>query len=51
MQNHISSEAIQAMEKQQRVHFINSLLGFKSVAMGGHGGYFRPVRSNQFGYF
>ena len=35
MQNHISSEAIQAMEKQQRVHFINSLLGFKSVAMVG----------------
>lgn len=35
MQNHFTSEAILAMEKQQRVHFINSLLGFKSVAMVG----------------
>lgn len=35
MQKHISSNAIMAMEKQERVHFINSLGGFKSVALVG----------------
>ncbi|QBZ98748.1 flavin reductase family protein [Flavobacterium sangjuense] len=35
MQKHISSAAIMAMEKQERVHFINSLGGFKSVALVG----------------
>ncbi len=35
MQKHISLEAIMAMEKQQRVHLINSLGGFKSVALIG----------------
>lgn len=35
MQRHISSNAIMAMEKQERVHFINSLGGFKSVALVG----------------
>lgn len=35
MQKHISSDAIMAMEKQERVHFINSLGGFKSVALVG----------------
>lgn len=35
MQKHISIEAIMAMEKQYRVHFINSLGGFKSVSLVG----------------
>lgn len=35
MQKHISLDAIMAMEKQKRVHFINSLGGFKSVALVG----------------
>ena len=35
MQKHISLEAIQAMEKQIRVHLINSLGGFKSVSLVG----------------
>lgn len=35
MQKHISSNAILTMEKQERVHFINSLGGFKSVALVG----------------
>lgn len=32
---HITSETIMTMEKQKRVHLINSLGGFKSVAMVG----------------
>lgn len=35
MQRHISFEAIMAMEKQERVHFVNSLGGFKSVSLVG----------------
>lgn len=35
MVKHFSSEAIAAMEKQTRVHLINSLGGFKSVALVG----------------
>lgn len=35
MQKYISSDAIMAMEKQERVHFINSLGGFKSVSLVG----------------
>jgi len=35
MQQHISLETILAMEKQRRVHFINSLGGFKSVSLVG----------------
>lgn len=35
MQKHISFDAIMAMEKQERVHFVNSLAGFKSVALVG----------------
>jgi flavin reductase (DIM6/NTAB) family NADH-FMN oxidoreductase RutF len=35
MVKHFSSEAIAAMEKQDRVHLINSLGGFKSVALIG----------------
>lgn len=35
MQKHISSDAIAAMEKQNRVHFVNSLGGFKSVSLVG----------------
>lgn len=35
MQKHISFDAIMAMEKQERVHFINSLCGFKSVSLVG----------------
>jgi flavin reductase (DIM6/NTAB) family NADH-FMN oxidoreductase RutF len=35
MQKHISHEAIMAMEKQERVHFANSLSGFKSVCLVG----------------
>lgn len=35
MQKHISSEDILAMEKQERVHFVNSLGGFKSVILVG----------------
>jgi flavin reductase (DIM6/NTAB) family NADH-FMN oxidoreductase RutF len=35
MVKHFSSEAIAALEKQTRVHLINSLGGFKSVALVG----------------
>ncbi|WP_264521051.1 flavin reductase family protein [Flavobacterium sp. N1994] len=35
MQKYISSEDIVAMEKQTRVHFINSIGGFKSVTLVG----------------
>jgi flavin reductase (DIM6/NTAB) family NADH-FMN oxidoreductase RutF len=35
MQKYISSEDILAMEKQNRVHFINSIGGFKSVTLVG----------------
>ena len=35
MQKHISFDDIIAMEKQKRVHFVNSLGGFKSVALIG----------------
>lgn len=35
MQKHISLETILAMEKQNRVHFVNSLGGFKSVSLVG----------------
>jgi flavin reductase (DIM6/NTAB) family NADH-FMN oxidoreductase RutF len=35
MQKYISSEAIAGMEKQTRVHFINSIGGFKSVSLVG----------------
>ena len=35
MQKHFSSEDIRAMEKQMRVHFINSIGGFKSVSLVG----------------
>ena len=35
MQKHISLDAILAMEKQIRVHLINSLGGFKSVSLVG----------------
>ena len=35
MQKYITTEAIMSMEKQERVHFINSLGGFKSVALVG----------------
>ncbi|QRE08244.1 conserved hypothetical protein [Flavobacterium psychrophilum] len=35
MQKHISSTEIVNMEKQERVHFINSLGGFKSVSLIG----------------
>ncbi len=35
MQKHFSFDDIIAMEKQKRVHFVNSLGGFKSVALVG----------------
>jgi flavin reductase (DIM6/NTAB) family NADH-FMN oxidoreductase RutF len=35
MQKHISFDVIMAMEKQERVHFANSLGGFKSVSLIG----------------
>jgi flavin reductase (DIM6/NTAB) family NADH-FMN oxidoreductase RutF len=35
MQKHISYDAIMAMDKQERVHFVNSLGGFKSVSLVG----------------
>jgi flavin reductase (DIM6/NTAB) family NADH-FMN oxidoreductase RutF len=35
MQKYISLDAIMAMEKQERVHFVNSLGGFKSVSLIG----------------
>jgi flavin reductase (DIM6/NTAB) family NADH-FMN oxidoreductase RutF len=35
MQKHFSFDEIMAMEKHQRVHFINSLGGFKSVSLLG----------------
>jgi flavin reductase (DIM6/NTAB) family NADH-FMN oxidoreductase RutF len=35
MQKHITSENLMALDKQSRVHFINSLGGFKSVALVG----------------
>jgi flavin reductase (DIM6/NTAB) family NADH-FMN oxidoreductase RutF len=35
MQKHISLDYIMAMEKQERVHFVNSLGGFKSVCLIG----------------
>ncbi|WP_310556751.1 flavin reductase [Flavobacterium sp.] len=35
MKKHISFEAIMNMEKQERVHFANSLSGFKSVCLIG----------------
>ncbi len=35
MLKHISSESILAMEKQNRVHLVNSLGGFKSVSLVG----------------
>lgn len=35
MQKHFDFDSIRAMPKQQRVHFINSLGGFKSVALVG----------------
>lgn len=35
MKTHISLDEIMAMEKQKRVHFINSLGGFKSVSLIG----------------
>ena len=35
MRKHITSEDISAMDKQFRVHFINSLSGFKSVSLVG----------------
>ncbi len=35
MRKHISFDDIMTMEKQERVHFINSLGGFKSVALVG----------------
>lgn len=35
MKKHFSFEAIMNMEKQERVHFINSLGGFKSVSLLG----------------
>ena len=35
MQKNISLEQIMAMEKQERVHFINSIGGFKSVCLVG----------------
>lgn len=35
MQKHFSYEALMAMEKQERVHFVNSLAGFKSVSLVG----------------
>ncbi|MFZ4671164.1 MAG: flavin reductase family protein [Flavobacterium sp.] len=35
MQKHISYDDIMAMEKQMRVHFVNSLGGFKSVSLVG----------------
>ena len=35
MQKNISYDDIMAMEKQQRVHFANSLVGFKSVCLVG----------------
>jgi flavin reductase (DIM6/NTAB) family NADH-FMN oxidoreductase RutF len=35
MQKHISSTDISVMDKQMRVHFINSLGGFKSVSLVG----------------
>ena len=35
MQTHISYNAIMAMEKQERVHFANSIVGFKSVCLVG----------------
>lgn len=35
MQKYFSSEDIKAMEKQNRVHFINSVGGFKSVSLVG----------------
>ena len=35
MEKHISFDAIMAMDKQERVHFVNSLGGFKSVSLIG----------------
>ena len=35
MKKYITSDALMAMEKQERVHFINSLGGFKSVSLVG----------------
>jgi flavin reductase (DIM6/NTAB) family NADH-FMN oxidoreductase RutF len=35
MQTHLSFDDIMTMEKQRRVHFVNSLGGFKSVALVG----------------
>ena len=35
MQSHISHNAIMAMEKHERVHFVNSIVGFKSVCLVG----------------
>lgn len=35
MEKHFSFEAIMAMDKQERVHFVNSLSGFKSVSLIG----------------
>ena len=35
MQKYFSSDDIKAMEKQKRVHFINSIGGFKSVSLVG----------------
>jgi flavin reductase (DIM6/NTAB) family NADH-FMN oxidoreductase RutF len=35
MQKHLSFDDIMMMEKQKRVHFVNSLGGFKSVALVG----------------
>lgn len=35
MQKHISFDAIQEMEKHERIHFVNSLGGFKSVSLVG----------------
>lgn len=35
MKKYITSDALTAMEKQERVHFINSLGGFKSVSLVG----------------
>lgn len=35
MEKHISFDAIMAMDKQERVHFVNSLGGYKSVSLIG----------------
>lgn len=35
MEKHISFQAIMAMDKQERVHFVNSLGGYKSVSLIG----------------